>query len=66
LRARDHDFAHLAFGDLQHALHHGQRIGIQQVALVGGMQQLDQLLAVFRFAQQKCGEAFQQTGFAAF
>ena len=63
LRARHHDVAHLQLGDLQHAFDHGQRVGVQQVALVGGVQQLDQLLAVFRLAHQDRAEALEQSGF---
>src|SRR5512146_220017 len=63
LRAGDHDLAHLALGDLHDALHHGEGIGIQQVALVSAVQQRDQLLAIFRLAQQQRREPFQKTGF---
>jgi hypothetical protein len=52
LRARHHDVARLQLGHLQHALDHGERVGIHQVALVRGMQQLEELLAIFRFAHQ--------------
>jgi hypothetical protein len=58
LRARDHDLANRPFGHLQHALHHGQRVGVEQVVFVGGVQQADELLAIFGFAQQQCGKAF--------
>ena len=56
LRARDHDFADLSLGNLHHTLHHGQGIGIQQVAFICGMQQFDKLFAVFRLAQQHRGK----------
>ncbi len=42
LRARHHDVARLQLGHLQHALDHGERVGIHQVALVGRMEQLEQ------------------------
>jgi len=58
----NHDFAHLLLGDLDDTFHHGQGIGIQQVALVGAVQQGDQLLAVFRLAQQHHGEPFNKVG----
>ena len=53
LGARNHDVAHLHLGNLEHPFDHGQRIRIQQVALEGGMQQFDQLFAVFRLPQQE-------------
>jgi len=55
LRARDHDVAHLHFGDGERALGDGQRVGVEQVALVGRAQQLDQVGAVGRLAQDQCG-----------
>ena len=63
LRARHHDVARLQLGDLQHALDHGERIGVHQVALVGRAQQLDQLLAVLRLAHQDRADALEQGRF---
>ena len=37
--------------DLQHAFDHRQRVGIEQVALVRAVQEVDQLLAVLGLAQ---------------
>ena len=50
LRARNHDVPHLHFRDLQHALNHRQRLGVDQFIFVGGIEELEQLLAVFRGA----------------
>ena len=63
LRARHHDVARLQLGDLQHALDHGERVRVHQVALVGGAQQLDQLLAVLGLAHQDRADALQQGRF---
>jgi hypothetical protein len=63
LCARNHDVAHLHLGDVHHALDHGKRIGIEEIALVGRMQQLHQLFAVFRLAQQERRQAFEPTRF---
>jgi hypothetical protein len=62
LRARHHDVARLHLGDLQHALDHGERVGIEQVPLVGGAQQLDQLLPILRLAREPGAEALEQRG----
>jgi len=40
-------------GSGQGAFDDGQRIGVHQVALVGRVQDFQQLLAVFRLAQQE-------------
>jgi hypothetical protein len=44
----------------QGALDDRQRVGVEQVALEGRMQQRDELFAVLRFAHQQRGEAFEQ------
>jgi hypothetical protein len=63
LRARHHDVARLQLGDLQRALDHAERVRIDQVALVGGAQQIHELLAVFRRAHQDRAEPFQEGWF---
>jgi hypothetical protein len=63
LGPRHHDVGNAGFGGGEGAFDDGQRIGVQQVALVGRMQHLHQLLAVFRFAQQQRGQAFDETRF---
>ena len=60
LRARDHHVAHLRLGDLQHALDHRERLGVEDAALERRMQQLDQLLAIVGLAQQHRGQALEQ------
>ena len=60
LRARDHDVAHRHLGDLQHALDHRQRVGVEQRALERAVQQVDQLLAVLGLARQERGQALEQ------
>ena len=40
------------FGHLQHPLHHGERLGIQERTPLGILQQLDQLFFVLRFAAE--------------
>ena len=61
-RARHHDVACRQLGGLQHALDHGKRLRVQQVALACGMQECDELLAVFGFAHQERREALEQAG----
>ena len=65
LGARNHDVARLHLRYLQYALDHRQRVGIEQVALKGGMQQLDQLLAILRLAHDQRREPFEQRGSVA-
>jgi hypothetical protein len=60
LRARHHDVARLQFGDLQYAFDHGQGIGIEQVALEGGMQQGHQLLAIAGLAHEQRAQAIEK------
>ena len=62
-RARHHGLVdpHLGGGD--GALDDRQRFGVEQLALVRRLQQLQQLLAVFGFAQEERGNAFVQTRF---
>jgi hypothetical protein len=62
LRARDHDVAHLHLGDGERALGDGQRVGVEQVALIGRAQQLHQVCAVGRLAQDQRGQALEQAG----
>ena len=57
LRARHHDVARLQLGDLQHAFDHRERVGVEQIALVRGAQQLDQLLAVLGLAHDEGRDA---------
>ena len=52
LLARHHDVAHRHFGDGDGALDNGQCFGIDQVALVRPVQELQQFTAIIRFAQQ--------------
>jgi len=49
---RDHDVPDPQFGNLQHPLHHGECIGIQQGAAFGVPEQLYQLVSVFRFVAE--------------
>ncbi len=53
LRARDHDVAHRHLGDLQHALDHRQRVGVEELALERAVQELEELLAVLGLARQE-------------
>ena len=66
LRARDHHVAHLRLRDLQHALDHRERVGVEEAALEGRVQQLDQLLAVLGLAQQQRGKALEQARLRGF
>ncbi len=62
LRARNHDFAHLHLGNLHDALDHRQRVGVEQIVFVGGVQEFEQLLAIVRLAREPGGQTFQETG----
>ena len=44
----------------QHALDHRQRVGVEQLALEGAVQQVEQLLAVLGLARQERGEPLEQ------
>ena len=55
-----HDVAHPHVIDLQHALDHRQRIGIEQVPLLRDAQQFDQLFAVLGRPQQGAFQARHQ------
>jgi hypothetical protein len=46
LRARHHDVAGGQVGDLEHAFDHRQRVGIDQVAFVGVVQNFEQFCPV--------------------
>ena len=59
LCTRNHDVAHLQIGDLQHALEHGQRIGIDQTALARFAQQGEQILAILRLRGEALGQPLQ-------
>ena len=59
LAARHHHVAHGQLGDFQHAFDHGQRLGVEEIALEGGVQQRDQFLPVLGFAQQQGRQAFK-------
>ena len=50
----------LHLGNLHDAFDHRQRVGIQQIAFVGTLQQLDQLLAIFRLAHKQRAKPFEQ------
>ena len=50
LRPGNHDIADTGFGGRQGPFNDGQRVGIEQIALVGAVQCFKELLAVFRFA----------------
>jgi len=58
--ARHHHVAHDDLGSRQGALGDRQGVGIEQLAFVSRVQQLDQLLPVFRFAEQQGGKAFKE------
>ena len=59
LRTRNHDVAHLQVGDLQHALEHGQRIGVDETALARFAQQREQALAILRLRGEALCEPLQ-------
>jgi len=61
-RARDHDVAHLRLGHRERALDDRQRVGVEQVPLVGRAQQARERGAVRGLAQQQRREALEQTG----
>jgi hypothetical protein len=48
LRARHHDVARGQFGDLEHALDHRQRVGVDQVALMRFLEHFEQFRAGVR------------------
>jgi hypothetical protein len=66
LRARDHHVADLRLGDLQHALDHRERLGVEEPPLEGGMQQRDELLAVLGLAQQHRGKPLEEARLGRF
>ncbi len=58
LRARDHDVAHLHVRHRQHTLQHDQRIPVEQAALTGLAQILDQLGEIARLTGHRLRNAF--------
>ena len=60
LRPRHHHVAGLEFGHLEGALDDREGIGVEELALVGGVEQLDELFAVFGLAHEECAEPFEE------
>ena len=63
LGSRDHHVGDAGVGGGEGAFDDGQRIGVHQVALVGRVQHVEKLFAIFGFAQQQGGQAFDESGF---
>lgn len=59
LRARHHDVAGLQVGDLDGALDDGQGLPVEQVVLVGILEDLQEFLAVARLMDKGLGDPFQ-------
>ena len=62
LRARHHHVADAGIGRRERAFDDRQCVRIEQVALEGGMQELQKLFAVLRLAQEERRETFQKSG----
>ena len=60
LRARHHQIAGTQFRYLKHALDHRQRVGVEQVTVMGFGQDLQQIVPVFGLAQDERRQAFQK------
>jgi hypothetical protein len=60
LRARHHDVARGQVGHLEHAFDHRQGVGIDQVAFVRIVQDVEQLGAVFGLGGDECGQSLKQ------
>jgi hypothetical protein len=55
-----------SLGHLQHALDHGERVGVEQVFLVSGVENFHQLFPVVRFGREPRPQAFHPTRFGRF
>ena len=66
LRTRNHDITRLHFRHLHNAFDHRKRIRIKQLLFMGTVKQFDQLVAVFRLAQQQGREALQHRALGGF
>src|SRR5690606_3486072 len=59
LRARHHDVAHLQVGDLDGALDDGEGLAVQQVVVVGVVENHQQFVTVARLVAKGLGDPFQ-------